>query len=215
MRNYDLIWLRSQLIAGGKAAGHTGAEIAMATWQLDTAHTTVSFTAKHMMITKVRGIFKGVTGTIEFDEANPAASSVSVVIPAAAIETGMEPRDNHLRSADFLDAESHPSLTFKSTSIEQKGDRWAITGDLAIRGVTRSVVLDTERLGIVTAMDGRRHAGFEATTKIKRSDWGLTWNVGLEAGGWLVSDDVTIELEVAADELVAAGAESQLVGASA
>ena len=187
----------------------------MATWQLDTAHTTVSFTAKHMMITKTRGIFKGVTGTIDFDEANPTASSVSVVIPAATIETGMEPRDNHLRSADFLDAENFPTLTFKSTSIAQKGDRWAITGDLSIRGVTRSVVLDTENLGIVTAMDGRRHAGFEATTKIKRSDWGLTWNVGLEAGGWLVSDDVTIELEVAADELAAVTADSQPVGVSA
>ena len=187
----------------------------MGTWQLDTAHTTVSFTAKHMMITKVRGIFKGVTGTIDFDEANPSASSVSVVIPAATIETGMEPRDNHLRSADFLDAESFPTLTFKSTSIQQKGDRWAITGDLTIRGVTRSVILDAEHLGIVTAMDGRRHAGFEATTKIKRSDWGLTWNVGLEAGGWLVSDDVTIELEVAADELAAVVAEPRPVGASA
>jgi polyisoprenoid-binding protein YceI len=180
----------------------------MSTWQLDTAHTTVSFTAKHMMITKTRGIFKGVSGTIDFDEANPAASSVSVVIPAATIETGMEPRDNHLRSADFLDVENFPTLTFRSTSIGRTGDRWAITGDLTIRGLSRSVVLDTDYLGIVSAMDGRRHAGFEATTKIKRSDWGLTWNVGLEAGGWLVSDDVTIELEVAADELavVAAGA---------
>jgi len=187
----------------------------MGTWKLDTAHTTVGFTAKHMMITKVRGIFKGVTGTIDFDEANPTASSVSVVIAAATIDTGTEKRDEHLRSADFLDAETFPTLTFKSTSIEQKGDRWAITGDLAIHGATRSVVLDTERLGIVSGMDGRRHAGFEATTKIKRSDWGLTWNMGLEAGGWLVSDDVTIELEVAADELAAVAAEPQVVGASA
>jgi len=187
----------------------------MSTWQLDTAHTTVSFTAKHMMITKTRGIFKGVTGTIEFDESNPTASSVAVVIPAATIESGMEARDNHLRSADFLDAESFPTLTFKSTRIVRNGDRWAISGDLTIRGVTRSVVLDTEHLGIVTAMDGRRHAGFEATTKIKRSDWGLTWNVGLEAGGFLVSDDVTIELEVAADQLAAVAAEPQLAGATA
>lgn len=187
----------------------------MATWQLDTAHTTVSFTAKHMMITKTRGIFKGVTGTIDFDEANPTASSVSVAIPTATVETGTEARDNHLRSADFLDAENFPTLTFASTSIAPKGDRWAITGDLTIRGTTRPVVLDTEQLGIVTAMDGRRHAGFEAKTKIKRSDWGLTWNVGLEAGGWLVSDDVTIELEVAADELAAVGAAQQLGSASA
>jgi polyisoprenoid-binding protein YceI len=181
----------------------------MSTWQLDTAHTTVSFTAKHMMITKVRGVFRDVTGTIEFDEANPTASSVSVVIRAATVDTGMDRRDGHLRSADFFDAETFPTLTFTSTSVEQKGDRWAITGDLAIRGVIRTVVLDAEHLGIVPGMDGRRHAGFEATTKIRRSDWGLTWNMGLETGGWMVSDDVTIELEVAADEraVVAAGAD--------
>ncbi len=187
----------------------------MNTWQLDTAHTSVSFTTKHMMITKVRGAFKGVTGTIRFDEANPTASSVAVEIPAATVDTGMEPRDNHLRSADFLDVETFPTLTFTSTAITRKGDRFAITGDLTIRGVTRPVVLDTEHLGIVTAMDGRRHAGFEATTRIKRSDWGLTWNVGLEAGGWLVSDDVTIELEVAADELAAVPAGRPIANASA
>jgi polyisoprenoid-binding protein YceI len=187
----------------------------MNTWQLDTAHTTVSFTAKHMMITKVRGIFKGVTGTIEFDEANLAASSVRVEIPAATVDTGMEPRDAHLRSADFFDVETFPTLTFASTSIAKNGDRWAISGDLTMHGVTRPVTLDTEHLGIVIAMDGRRHAGFEATTKIKRSDWGLTWNVGLEAGGWLVSDDLQIDLEVAADEVVAATAADELAGARA
>src|SRR5664280_433462 len=153
------------------------------TWQLDTAHTSVSFTAKHMMITKVRGAFNGVTGTIQFDEADPTASSVAVEFPAA--------------------------------SIDRKGDRFAITGDLTIHGVTRPVVLDTEHLGIVTALDGRRHAGFEATTKIKRSDWGLTWNVGLETGGWLVSDEIAIELEVAAAELAAVPADRPLASASA
>jgi len=187
----------------------------MNTWQLDTAHTSVSFTAKHMMITKVRGAFNGVTGTIKFDEADPTASSVAVEFPAASIDTGMEPRDNHLRSADFFDAETFPTLTFTSTSIARKGDRFAITGDLTIHGVTRPVVLDTEHLGIVTAMDGRRHAGFEATTKIKRSDFGLNWNVGLETGGWLVSDEIAIELEVAADELAAVPADRPLAGASA
>ncbi len=176
----------------------------MTTWQLDTAHTVVSFTAKHMMITKVRGIFKGVTGTVAFDEVDPANSRVEVTIPAATIETGMEPRDNHLRSADFLDAESYPAITFVSSGIAPKGDRWTISGDLTIRGVTRPVVLDADALGIVMGMDGRRHAGFEATTKIRRSEWGLTWNVGLEAGGWLVSDEIAIDLEVAANEVAAA-----------
>ncbi len=185
----------------------------MSTWQIDTAHTVVSFTAKHMMITKVRGIFKEVTGTIEYDENDPSRSFVEVTIPTATVETGMEARDNHLRSPDFLDVESHPAMTFRSTSIAPKGDRWTITGDLTIRGVTRPVVLDAEALGIVQGMDGRRHAGFEAATKIKRSDWGLTWNVGLEAGGWLVSDEVSIELEVAADE-VAPAAQREPAGAA-
>jgi polyisoprenoid-binding protein YceI len=184
----------------------------MTTWQLDTAHTVVSFTGKHMMITKVRGIFKGVTGTITFDETSPARSRVEVTIPAGTIETGMEARDNHLRSADFLDVETHPTLTFVSTGIVPKGDRWAISGDLTIRGVSRPVVLDAEALGTVTGMDGRRHAGFSATAKIRRSDWGLTWNVGLEAGGWLVSDEIAIDLEVAADEVAAF---AELAGAAA
>src|SRR5664280_3556880 len=118
MRNYNVIWLRSQLQTGRAHAQPTTwiRGCLLYTWQLDTAHTTVSFTAKHMMITKTRGIFKGVTGTIDFNEANPSASSVSVVMQAATIETGMEARDNHLRSADFLDAEKFPTLTFTSTS---------------------------------------------------------------------------------------------------
>jgi polyisoprenoid-binding protein YceI len=106
-------------------------------------------------------------------------------------------------------------MTFRSTSIAPKGDRWAISGDLTIRGVTRPVVLDTEALGVVKGMDGRRHAGFEATAKIRRSDWGLTWNVGLEAGGWLVSDEISIELEVAADEVAAVESRERVGAASA
>lgn len=187
----------------------------MSTWQLDTAHTVVSFSGRHMMITKVRGLFKGITGTITFDEANLAESRVEVTIPAASVETGAEKRDAHLRSADFLDVENHPTLTFVSTAISPKGDRWAISGDLTIHGVTRPVVLDTQALGIVKGMDGRRHAGFEATTKIKRSDWGLTWNVGLEAGGWLVSDEIVIDLDVAADEVAAARVVGPTVAAAA
>jgi len=176
----------------------------MSTWTLDSAHTVVSFAAKHMMITKVRGIFKAVTGTIEFDEEDPTRSSVVATIPAATVDTGTEMRDKHLRSPDFLDAEQFPAMEFRSTAIERAGDGYAITGDLTIRGVTRPVTLQAEFLGIVKNMQGVRHAGFEASTKIKRSDWGLAWNVGLETGGWLVSDEITIELEVAADEVAAA-----------
>jgi polyisoprenoid-binding protein YceI len=178
----------------------------MSTWQIDTAHTVVSFTAQHMMITKVRGLFKQAGGTIRYDEIDPTRSSVVVSIPAATVDTGVEARDNHIRSSDFLDAATYPELTFRSTAIERKGSRWAITGELTIRGVTRPVLLDSGALGVVTGMDGRRHAGFEASTKIKRSDWGLTWNVGLEAGGWLVSDEIAVEIEVAADEIAAPSA---------
>ena len=172
-------------------------------WKLDTAHTAVGFTAKHMMVSRVRGLFSGITGSLDFDEANPTASTVQVVIPAASIETGMAPRDAHLRSADFLDAEQFPTLTFASTAVKPQGDHWVITGDLTMHGITRPVALEAETLGVVTGSDGRRHAGFEAHAKIKRSDWGLTWNKSLEAGGWLVSDDITIDLDVAADELAA------------
>jgi len=170
----------------------------MSTWQLDPAHTVVSFTGKHMMITKVRGIFKGVTGTIEFDEANPVNSRVEVVIPAATVETGVEPRDNHLRSADFLDAESYPTLTFVSTGIAPKDDRWAITGDLTIRGVTREVVLDVEYSGQTKDPWGNVRAAFTAKTSVDRKDFGLTWNQVLEAGGVMVGDRIDIEIEVEA-----------------
>ena len=155
------------------------------------------------------------TGALELDETNPAASRVQATIPAGTVETGMEPRDGHLRSADFLDVEHFPTLDFVSTSIAPSGSRWDITGDLTIRGVASPVVLDAEILGIVTGMDGRRHAGFEATTRFRRSDWGLTWNVGLETGGWLVSDEIAIELEVAADEIAGAPADDLAGAASA
>jgi polyisoprenoid-binding protein YceI len=123
----------------------------MSTWQIDSAHTVVSFAAQHMMITRVRGLFKQVSGTVHYDEADPTRSSVEVTIPAATIDTGVEARDNHLRSADFLDAATHPALTFRSSAIEKRGERWAISGGLTIRGVTRPVVLDTN------ARDRDRH----------------------------------------------------------
>jgi len=184
----------------------------MSNWKVDPAHTVVSFTARHMMITRVRGIFPGVAGAITFDEADPASSHVEVSIPTATVDTGAEKRDQHLRSADFLDSAVHPEMTFRSTAIAPAAEGWAITGDLTIRGVTRPVVLEAAALGIVRGLDGRRHAGFEGRTRIRRSDWGLTWNVGLETGGWLVSDDVEIELEVAADEVAEAPAGEQLAG---
>lgn len=171
----------------------------MATWQLDTAHSSATFAVRHMMITTVRGSFNITDGKIVFDPANPAAASVEATLDVASVNTGVADRDNHLRSADFFDAANHPTITFKSTSVKPTGENTAeIAGDLTIRGVTRPVVLKTEFLGQGKGMDGKTRAGFVATTKINREDWGLTWNVMLEAGGVLVSKEVNIELDIQA-----------------
>ncbi len=170
------------------------------TWTIDPAHTQAEFSTKHMMISTVRGHLGGVSGTIELDQDDLTRSSVTVTLDAATVDTGMAQRDAHLRSADFLDVERFPTLSFRSTSIEKAGDGYRISGDLTIRDVTRSVVLDADFLGIVPGMQGGRHAGFTARTRIDREAWGLTWNVGLEAGGWLVGKEITISIEAAADE---------------
>lgn len=168
----------------------------MATWNIDAAHTRANFSARHLMVTTVRGAFDQVSGTVEFDPANPAAASVDATIVASSINSGVGDRDNHLRSADFLDVENFPTLTFKSTSVKPTGDNTAdITGDLTIRGTTRPITLKAEFLGATAGMGGDHRAGFEASTKINREDFGLTWNVGLEAGGVLVGKDVTINID--------------------
>src|SRR5262249_14022132 len=147
----------------------------------------------------VRGGFDKVSGTLEFDPANPAASSVDVTIDAASINTGVTDRDNHLRSADFLDVANHPNITFKSSNVEAKGDTHAkVTGDLTIHGVTKSVVLDVEFLGQTGSPFGDTRAGFEATTSINREDFGLTWNVALEAGGVLVGKEIKLNIDAEA-----------------
>jgi polyisoprenoid-binding protein YceI len=171
----------------------------MATWQLDTAHSSATFAVRHMMITTVRGSFNIKEGKIVFDPAKPTAASVEATLDVASVNTGVADRDNHLRSADFFDAANYPVITFKSTSVKPTGENTAeITGNLTIRGVARPVVLKTEFLGQGKGVDGKTRAGFVATTKINREDWGLTWNVVLEAGGLLVSKEVNIELDVQA-----------------
>jgi polyisoprenoid-binding protein YceI len=177
-------------------------------WTIDAAHTQAEFSAKHMMITNVRGHFDGATGRIDFDEADPTNSYVEATLDASTIDTGMAQRDGHLRSPDFLDVERWPTITFRSTKIEKAGDRFKITGDLTIRDVTKPVVLDAEFLGIVQGMRGGRHAGFSGRARIDREAWGLTWNMGLETGGWLVGKEVTISIDAAADEAVAGKAET-------
>ena len=167
------------------------------TWTLDSTHTHVGFIAKHLMVTKVRGSFTSFSGTIEVAEPIED-SSVQVSIDAGSIETGTPDRDAHVRSADFLDVDSHPTITFRSTAIRQAGGDYEIDGDLTIAGVTKPVTLDVEFDGAATDPWGNAKAGFTASTTINREDWGLTWNAPLEAGGVLVSKDIKIEIEAQA-----------------
>lgn len=166
-------------------------------WQLDPYHTLVEFSAKHMMITTVKGRFQSVRGTFTFNEADPARSSVEVEIDAASLVSGTEYRDNHLKSADFLEVDKYPVITFKSTRIEPTGsDHGKITGDLTIHGVTREVVLDTELTGRGKNPRNQEVVAFDARTAISRKDFELNWNMALETGGMLVSDTIKIEISV-------------------
>lgn len=171
---------------------------AQGTWELDPAHTNAGFVARHLMVTKVRGRFTDASGRIRVGE-GPEDSLVEVEIAAASIDSGDEDRDAHLRSPDFLDVERFPTIGFRSTRVERTGERTLrVEGDLTIRDVTRPVVLDAEYLGASRDWEGNPRIGFSATTRIDREDFGITWNVALEAGGWLVSKDVEIELEAQA-----------------
>jgi polyisoprenoid-binding protein YceI len=183
------------------------------TWQLDLTHSNVTFSVKHMMVTTVRGSLKIADGTLEFDPQRPEASRVSIRLDAASIDTGAPQRDAHLRSPDFLDAETYPYIEFRSTSVEPDGDDYKIHGDLTIHGVTRPVILDAELGGVVANLQGGQRAAFGARTKIDREDFGLTWNVALEQGGWLVGKEIKIEIDLAAVsvEQVEAADEAQAV----
>lgn len=171
------------------------------TWILDPAHTQVEFGVKHMMFTTVRGHFSKLDGTVELDRESPQESLVQVSIDAASIDTGVEDRDNHLRSGDFFDVETYPGITFRSTSVS--GDltedaELEVKGDLTIGDVTREVTLDARFEGTGTDPWGGTRAGFTATTKIDRRHFGLTWNQALETGGVLVGHDIAITLQVQA-----------------
>lgn len=168
------------------------------TWKLDPAHSSVIVSARHMMITTVRGTLQIADATIDFDPEHPERSRVEARIDAASIDTGVEQRDAHLRSPDFLDADQHPYITFRSTSIEPRGGHYVINGDLAIRGVSRPVSLDAEIAGVVKDWKDGERAAFTARTTIDREEWGLNWNVALEAGGWLVGKEWAVEIEIAA-----------------
>lgn len=172
------------------------------TWVIDPAHSRVEFTARHMMITKVRGRFSAVSGELQLDEADPSRSLVEVEIDAASIDTRQEDRDAHLRSADFLAAEAHPKLTFRSTGVEglrvEPGVKFRVVGDLTIRDVPKEVTLTAEYGGTGPDPWGGERVAFSGSTKIDRREYGLEWNQMLETGGVLVGNEVTIDLEIQA-----------------
>lgn len=166
-------------------------------WQIDTAHSRIQFSVRHMMITRVRGVLEKFSGSVALDEENPENTTIEIQIDTASINTGDEQRDAHLRSTDFFNAEAFPYMTFKSKRVERTGENTArLIGDLTIRGVTREVALDVEFNGMLKNPWGAISAGFEASAKINRKDWGLTWNVALETGGVLVGEEVEIHIEL-------------------
>ena len=168
------------------------------TYSIDKAHSEVTFQVRHLL-TKVRGRFSNFNGTIEYDEENPERSLVDVGVQSASIDTNDRDRDAHLRSADFFDVEKIPALTFRSTRIRRKTDgTFAVTGDLTIHGVARSVSFDVSFLGKAKDPWGNERIAFEAETTVNRRDFGLTWNTALETGGFLVGDEVKIALSVQA-----------------
>ena len=173
-------------------------QTATTTWNIDPVHTVAEFKVKHMMISNVKGQFTGIQGVLTLDENNLANSYVGASVDAASINTREPQRDAHLKSADFFDVEKFPTLSFKSTHISQvRNGELAVTGELTIHGVTRTVVFDVEG-PTAPAKDpwGNLRVGVSATTKINRKDFGLTWNAALETGGILVGDEVTLTLDL-------------------
>lgn len=166
-------------------------------WTIDTAHSTVSFSARHMGLAKVRGQFDTFEGEIDGDPADITTATARFEVDLASVDTGNDDRDAHLRSTDFFDVEKHPKMTFVSKAVTPDGDdTYKVVGDLTIKGVTKPVELTYEHGGEGIDPYGNRKVGGSLTGTIKRSDWGLTWNVALEAGGVLVSDKILIEIDL-------------------
>jgi polyisoprenoid-binding protein YceI len=186
--------MASTITTGTATAATTG----FTTWKIDPAHSGAEFKVRHMMISNVKGRFSGLSGTLELAENDYARSSVEVSIPTASVRTVDDKLDAHLKAADFFDVENYPALTFKSTSIRSTGGRdYEVTGDLTIRGVTKSVTLVANDVSEPSTDPwGNRRIGLSAYTKIDRRDFGLVWNSPLEFGGMLVGDEAAITLDV-------------------
>ncbi|MZD07448.1 polyisoprenoid-binding protein [Streptomyces sp. SID5785] len=168
-------------------------------YTIDPAHTTLGFVARHAMVTNVKGSFTDFTGSLHLDGADPAKSTASFDVQMESIETGNADRDGHLKSADFFKIDEFPTMTFRSTAAEALGDdSYRITGDLTILGTTKPISIDLEFNGSATDPFGNQRVGFEGSTSILRSEWGLTWNAALETGGVLVSDKIKLNFDVSA-----------------
>jgi polyisoprenoid-binding protein YceI len=168
-------------------------------YTIDASHSRIGFVARHAMVTKVRGSFNDFTGSIHLDAANPAASTAQISIDVASIDTRNEQRDGHLRTNDFFDAPTFPKITFKSTSVQQLDDeKFAVTGDLSIKDVTKAITVAFEFAGLATDPYGNVRAGYEGTATLNRSDYGVSFNAALDTGGVLVSDKINLELDVSA-----------------
>ena len=179
-------------------ATSTSSPASVTTWKLDPAHSSAEFKVKHMMISNVKGRFSGLSGTLLEHATDASLSSIEASVDVSTVSTGDPQRDGHLKSADFFDVEKYPAMTFKSTGVVHKGEEeYAVTGDLTIHGVTKSVTLAVEGPS-APAKDpwGNTRIGLSATTKINRKDFGLNWNAALETGGILVGEDVHITLDV-------------------
>lgn len=187
------------------------------TWKLDPAHTDITFSAKHMVITTVRGTFGDVDGTLEIDDATPTTARGEIRVQTASISTGFGARDTHLRSADFFDVEQYPEIVVRFDGVEARAaDDYRVTADLTIRDVTRPVTFDVEHVGETRNFQGTRHIAFTVKTNLDREAWGLNWNMALETGGWLVGKEIKLVVEVVADEVVpATAAERELAAAAA
>ena len=186
-------------------AGTSAVDDIAGDYTLDVTHTRIGFSARHAMVTTVRGQFAEFEGAAHIDTANPAASSAKVNIRAASISTGQADRDAHLRSGDFFDAESFPELSFVTTGVTRAdATTWTVTGDLTIKGVTNPVSIDFESTGSAKDPFGNLRVGFEGATSINRKDWGLSWNAALETGGVLVSEKIKLEFDVSAIAVPAA-----------
>jgi polyisoprenoid-binding protein YceI len=171
-------------------------------YTIDPSHTRIGFSARHAMVTKVRGHFDEFEGSAHVDTVTPANSSVTVTIQAASVTTGNEQRDGHLKTPDFFDIANYPQITFVSTNVERDGAEWDITGDLTINGVTKSVTVPFEETGSAKDPFGNTRVGFEGDITIDRTEWNLSFNAALETGGVLVSEKVKLEFDVSAIAIV-------------